>query len=184
MTRLLQLGSIGFGSRRRPRSQQWRRSIGLRPWLEGLEDRTVLSTITWNTTLHPTGGSWDDPSSWNGDVVPGVSDIAEIEGLTGSGTVFLDSDKADSVQRLSTDSTTTLEVINGSLSLEATSSSTLGGSVLVSQGASLSVGAGASVQIGAGPDDHRAADRSASLRSDTVTFNGGARRSMSIPAVL
>ena len=49
-----------------------------------------------------------------------------------------------------TDSTVTLEVINGSLSLGAASSSTFGGAVIVSSGASLNVGAGATVEIGGG----------------------------------
>ncbi len=110
----------------------------------------MLSTITWNTTAYPNGGDWDNAKSWNGGAVPGPNDTASIAGLTGSGTVYLDSDAADSVDSLITDSTTTLEVINGSLSLGVASSSTLGGPVIVSQGASFNVGAGARVTLGAG----------------------------------
>src|SRR5262249_32478972 len=139
----------GFPAVERQRAAR-RRALQRDPRFEGLEGRFVLSTITWNTTAHPTGGNWDDSTSWNGGQVPGPYDTAKITGLTGSGTVYLDSNNADSVNSLVTDSTTTLEVINGSLSLGVASSSTLGGMVIVSNGASLQVGAGATVTIGAG----------------------------------
>ena len=147
MTRLAQLGSIDSGSRRPRRVSVRRRSVGLRPWLEGLEDRTLLATITWNTTAAPTGGNWDTPGNWNGGVVPGANDTAVIKGLTSPGTVSLESGNADSVGGLTTDSTTTLEVITGSLSLGVASSSTFGGNVTIEPGASLSIGAGSSVLI-------------------------------------
>ena len=151
MTRLDRPGSIGSGSRRLRRLSDSRRSVGLRPWLECLENRLVLSTITWNTTAYPNGGNWDSTQSWNGGVVPGPNDTADIKGLTGSGTVYLESGNADSVDSLTTDSTTTLEVVNGSLSLGlatgVASSSSLGGPVIVDQGAALNVGAFASVTI-------------------------------------
>ena len=124
--------------------------MGMRPWLEGLENRIVLSMITWNTTTHPDGGDWDNPADWNGGAVPGPSDTAEITGLTSPGTVFLDSNLADSISSLITDSSATLEVTNGSLTLGAASSSTLGGPFIVVPGASVSVEAGANIQIAPG----------------------------------
>ena len=114
-----------------------------------LEDRTVLSTITWNTAVAPTGGSWDVASNWTGGVLPGPADTAKITGLTGAATVYLDSDNADSVSTLTIDSTTTLEVITGSLSLGNGSSSTLSGSVIVSSGASLNIGNASRVALNA-----------------------------------
>ena len=150
MTRLAQHGSIDSGSWARRSLSKRPRSVGLRPWLEDLENRLVLATITWNTTAYPNGGNWDAPGSWTGGVVPGPSDTAKITGLTSPGTVYLDSGNADSVDSLTTDSTTTLEVITGSLSLGVASSSTMGGSVVVNNGAALSVAAGASVTVSAG----------------------------------
>ena len=150
MTRLTQLGSIDSNIRPSRRLSKRRRSVGLKPWLEDLENRLVLSTITWNTTAYPNGGNWDSPQSWTGGVVPGRSDTAEITGLTSPGTVYLDSGNADSVDSLITDSTTTLEVITGSLSLGVASSSTIGGSLIVNNGATLTTAADANLTVGAG----------------------------------
>ena len=131
MNRLARSRSKRSGIGRPRRNLDVRRFAGHRPWLETLEDRTVLSTITWNTSVAPTGGSWDVAANWTGGVVPGPGVTAEITGLTSPGTVYLDSGNADSVESLTTDSTTTLEVITGSLSLGAASSSTFGGPVIV-----------------------------------------------------
>ena len=96
-----------------------------------LEPRLVLSAITWNTTAAPTGGNWDTPGNWNGNKVPTASDTATIKGLTGSGIVYLQSGGADAINGLTTDSSTHLEVISGSLSLAVGSSSLIGGSLIV-----------------------------------------------------
>ena len=98
----------------------------------------------------PTGGDWNVGSNWIGGNVPGPGDTAVIKGLTGSGLVSLNSGGALSVGSLTTDSTTSLEVISGSLSLGVASSSTLGGPVTVQAGATLSVGSASSVTIGGG----------------------------------
>ena len=119
------------------------------PWIEPLEDRTLLSTITWNNTAaqSASGGNWDTGSNWVGGVAPGPNDTAVIKGLTSPGTVYLDSGNADSISGLTTDSSTNLEVINGSLSLGVASSSTFGGSVAVESEAALNVGPGATVAV-------------------------------------
>jgi hypothetical protein len=150
MTRLTRrrANDSGFQRPRRPLNE--RRLVGLRPWLESLEDRTVLSTITWNTSNASTGGNWDVAANWNGGVVPGPNDTAEITGLTSPGTVYLGSGNADEVDSITTDSTTTLDVITGSLSLGTASSSSIGGALVISPGATLNVGPGASVAIAAG----------------------------------
>ena len=80
MTRLDQLGSLDSGSRRLRRLPDRRRFIGLRPWLEGLENRLVLSTITWNTDGLPHRRQLGRPGSWVGGVVPGPSNTAKITG--------------------------------------------------------------------------------------------------------
>jgi len=118
------------------------------------------------------GGNWDLGSNWQGGVVPGAADTAVITGLTSPGTVYLDSGNADAVNSLTTDSTTTLEVITGSLSLGVASSSTLGGTVTVEQGATLNVGAGATVLISVG----QTINNSGSLNfatGDAVSFSPG-----------
>ncbi len=119
-------------------------------YVELLETRQVLSTITWSTAAAPTGGDWNVGTNWVGGVVPGAGDTATIAGLTGGGTVYLQSGGTNSVAGLTTDSTTTLEIISGSLSLGVGASATLGGPVVVEQGAALNVAGGATVTIGAG----------------------------------
>jgi hypothetical protein len=146
------------GRRRRPgaafatrRRREWecRWARVATPWVEGLESRRLLATITWNTTAAPTGGEWNDASNWNGGVIPASGDTAVISGLTSPGIVTL-TGASDSVSSLTTDSSVNLEVITGSLALGAGSSSTFGGPATVVQGASLTVGAGANVTIAAG----------------------------------
>ena len=135
-----------FGTResRRQRHRANRlRSTSLRPWAEGLEERVVLSTITWNTTVAPTGGDWDTAGNWNGGVLPGPNDIAQIS-LTGSGTVTHMAAASDSVKSLTTNANTTLNIENGSITL-GNGSSTLSGPVTVGASGTLSVGAGATV---------------------------------------
>ncbi len=144
MTRLPRLGPVDSGSRRPGRLSDRRRFVGLRPWLESLENRLVLSTITWNA---PTGGDWDTPGNWSPAQVPGSGDDAVIN-LSSAATVSLSSNLADTVHSLVTNANTTLKVENGSLSLGA-GSSTLGGPVTVDQGAALNATAGASVVIAA-----------------------------------
>jgi hypothetical protein len=110
-----------------------RRSKGLSPWIECLEDRVVLSTIQWNTTAAPTGGAWDTASNWVGGKVPGASDTAVID-LTKTGTVT--TGPSDSVLNLQTTSSTTVSVSNGTLSLGA-AISTIDGPINVSSNGSL-----------------------------------------------
>ena len=114
MTRLPRLGPVDSGSRRLRRFSNRRRFVGLRPWLESLENRLVLSTITWNNTAAPTGGDWDTPGNWSPAQVPGSGDDAVIN-LSSAETVSLSSNLADAVHSLTTNSKTTLHVENGSL---------------------------------------------------------------------
>ena len=111
-------------------------------------------------------------SSWIGGVPPGPSDVAVIKGLKGSGMVFLDSDYADSIFGLTTDSTVNLQVENGSLSLGVDSSSTIGGPMTVETNASLNVGGGATVVVSDGQTLSDAGTLSFS-DGDTVTLDDG-----------
>ena len=84
--------------------------------MEPLESRTLLSQITWDTADHPTGGDWDTGSNWVGGSAPGPSDTAVID-LTGAGTVTHNNDVADTILGLTTNSSTTLSLGNGSINL-------------------------------------------------------------------
>ncbi len=118
-----------------------------RPNVQILETRRLLSNILWNPVAAPHGGDWDVKTNWEGDKVPGPNDTAEIVGLTGLGRVFLQSSEADSVDGLTTDSSATVEVRSGSLSLGASSHSTFGGSVIIDQYAALEIKGAAQLTV-------------------------------------
>ncbi len=152
MTRMMDRApSVPSDFDRRTRRGRARKSSRLRtrlhPDLESLEHRIVLSTINWSTSAASTGGNWDTPGNWVGGVVPGASDTAVIKGLTSPGIVSLSSGNSDSVGALTTDSSTTLTVVSGSLTLSTGNSSTLGGPVVIDQGATLSANSGAYVTV-------------------------------------
>ena len=109
--------SVDSGMTRRNGAERGRRRS--RASLEILETRQLLATIAWNTTAAPNGGDWDTPGNWVQNKVPGPNDTAKISGLTSPGIVSLNSGAADSVLSVTTDSSTTLEVITGSLSIGA-----------------------------------------------------------------
>ncbi len=98
---------------------------GLRPVVSLLEDRTLLSTITWASDA---SGNWDDRSMWTGDIVPGVSDIAVIDfaGIT----VTHESAGSDSVGSLTSEAQ--LNISGGSLDI--VNGSSISGSVTMSGG--------------------------------------------------
>ena len=66
MNRLPRSGLIDTGSSRRRRSAGRRRLSNIWPSIEGLENRTLLSTITWDSVDYPTGGTWDNAMHWMG----------------------------------------------------------------------------------------------------------------------
>ncbi len=154
---------------RHPGLADRRRSKCRRLSIEGLEDRTLLSTITWNTATAPTGGDWDTPGNWVGGNVPGPSNAVVID-LTGAGTVTHNTNTPDSVLSLTTNSSTTLSLGAGSIAL-GNGSSTLGGPVTVGAAGTLSVGAGASVLVESTLSD---AGNVTFATGDQVTFYGSA----------
>jgi hypothetical protein len=69
--------------------QRRRRPSKVRSSIEGLENRTLLSTITWDSADYPKGGSWDTPGNWIGDAVLTSTDTAVIN-LSSGGTYNAD----------------------------------------------------------------------------------------------
>ena len=104
--RLKSVSALAAG-RRRPRPNPL--------LIEHLEDRTVLSTITWNSAQVANGGSWDVASNWIGGVVPGPNDDAVIN--LNSGTVNVNGALNDSVNSVTTNSGAGLTISNGGLSI-------------------------------------------------------------------
>ena len=87
--------------------------------LECLEERVVLSTISWT---NPSGGNWDTASNWSGGKVPTLQDDVVINN-TGI-TITHSSSAADSVHSLTSRAAITLSA--GSLQVDAPSSITGG----------------------------------------------------------
>ncbi len=105
---------------------------GFRPAVLGLEDRTLLSTVTW---INPGGGDWDTPSNWSTDALPGPADdvVISMPGIT----VTHSSSAPDSVNSLTiTSNRSALDISDGSLAFNTTSS--IAGSLTLSN-ASLGV---------------------------------------------
>ncbi len=104
------------------RHESRRRTLSVRPVIEGLEERLVLSTILWDSTNSPAGGSWDTGTNWVGGNVPGATDDAVVN-LTSPGTVTLGSSVSATLNSLTTNANTSLTMNTFSLlSLAATSS--------------------------------------------------------------
>src|SRR5271166_6436224 len=85
--------------------------------LECLEERVVLSTISW---INPSGGNWDTASNWSGGKVPTLQDDVVIN-TTGID-ITHSSPTADSVHSLTSRAAITLSA--GSLQVNAPSSIT------------------------------------------------------------
>ncbi len=91
-------------------------------------------TITWDSADYPTGGAWDNAAHWLGGVVPGSANTAVIDLSSG----VVTTGASDSVLNLVTNSSTTISVSNGSLTLGA-ATSTIDGSITVSGSGSLNL---------------------------------------------
>jgi hypothetical protein len=75
-----------------------RRPVRFLPRLEGLEDRTVPTTITW--TNGAGDGLWRTPANWTGSVAPGPADDAVIDNSTATVTVTVAAGSPVSVKSL------------------------------------------------------------------------------------
>ena len=91
--------------------------------VEGLEERVVLSQITWNNRNSGstfTTANWNDPNNWTGLKVPGAGDDAVINV---TGTVVINTPGTSlSVNSITTNATTNLEIDGGSLTVAAATS--------------------------------------------------------------
>ncbi len=137
----------------------WRRACDRRIQLspEPLEPRTVPSTVTWT---NPAGGDWNTPANWSTDAVPNSTEDAVIH-IAVSGPIVVDSsDAANSL----TDTTASLDIDGGSLSLAATSA--IGQGVTLSSGGELA--SAGDLTIGGALDDSDGVLTGAG----TVTVNG------------
>jgi hypothetical protein len=81
-------------SRLRP-LDRWARSRTCRPRLEWMEERTLLSNVSWTGNAHD--NNWDTPGNWSTDSGPGPGDDVTID--TSADVVHSDSD-SDTIKSL------------------------------------------------------------------------------------
>jgi hypothetical protein len=85
--------------------------------LEGLENRTVLSSVTW---INAAGGDWGTAANWSDNALPNASEDAVINIATSSPITISSGDPV--AAHSLTDTTASLDITGGSLSLGAASS--------------------------------------------------------------
>jgi RHS repeat-associated protein len=85
--------------------------------LERLEDRTLLSTVTWGLAG---SGYWDVAANWQGGKAPGSGDNVVISTALAA-TITIKSGDNVSITSLSTDADDTLAITGGTLTLASTS---------------------------------------------------------------
>jgi RHS repeat-associated protein len=127
-------------ARRRDRvHRQGRKLIRAQPFLERLESRLVLSSVSW---INPNGGDWDTATNWSGGMVPKATDNVAI-GIAVSNPITHDTSAADSVRSVT--SSDPIVLSGGSLSIESastfSSTVTLAGGTLAGGPISLTNGA-------------------------------------------
>jgi hypothetical protein len=113
------------------RLAQRKRSLKYSPIFQRLEDRPLLSSISWNTAVSPNGGSWDVGANWVGGAVPGSGNDVVID-LSAPGTVTLGSNDTNTVNSLSTSASTNITISDDTLSLATTSA--IGGNLTLTSG--------------------------------------------------
>jgi hypothetical protein len=110
--------------------------------IEALEDRYMLSAVTW---VGGNAGNWDVAANWSGATLPGASDDVAIDS---SSVVTIQSGDNFSVHSLTTTVGSTLSFTGGSLSIF--SNSTLSGGLSISGGGLRASGAAVVVtEVGA-----------------------------------
>jgi len=85
------------------------------PWLETLERRVVLSSVSW---INPNGGDWDTASNWSSDAIPTSAADVTIS-IAVSNPITHDASNADVVNSVTSDDPIVLSA--GSLSIAAAS---------------------------------------------------------------
>ncbi len=96
------------------------------PWLERLETRLVLSSISWTD---PNGGDWDTAGNWSSDTVPTASDDVTIN-IPVTNPITHGTSIADAVDSITSQDPITLSA--GSLAVAT--SAALGASLTLSGG--------------------------------------------------
>ena len=157
-----------------------------RPVIDGLEYRVLLTSMIWDLT---TGGDWDSAINWvnqsnsSDHHVPTPSDTATIN-LSSAGTVTHNNAVSNAVGSLTTNSSTSLSINAGSLTIGTGSGTTsFGGPVSVGAG-SLSIDSGTCTFSGKVQVVQNAtlnvggAGTTLKINAVTITDNG----SMTIPA--
>ncbi len=106
---------------------------GCAPFWRGSRTRTVLSAVTWSNAA---GGDWGVATNWSDNAVPNASQDVEINIATSS-PITISSGDVVAAHSL-TDTTASLDITGGSLSLAAASSVsqsvTMSGGVLTGSG--------------------------------------------------
>src|SRR5262249_10696786 len=99
---------------RQPGRRQCWPWIFCRPRLEELEDRTLLTMITW---INPSGGDWATPGNWSTGPLPGPGDDVVID--ISANITITHSSGTDSIHSLT--SRDALALSGGTLSIAASS---------------------------------------------------------------
>ncbi len=116
-----------------------------RPWLESLEHRTLLSSVSW---INPNGGDWDIASNWSTDAIPTALDNVTIS-IAVSNPITHGAVNADEVNSVTSDDPIVLSAGSVSIAAASTFSDTVtlsggtlsGGPISLTDGATL-VGTG------------------------------------------
>ena len=116
----------------RQRVRTRKRIAALRPMIEGMEERTLLATITWTGA---TSSDWDTMTNWSPQQVPNAMNSVVIP--ANSGTITHASSTNDAVLSLTMNGGTSLNLTNGSIALVGNLSSSLD---------NVTVGSGAAVE--------------------------------------
>jgi len=126
-------------SRRRSQRSFRRGSRSIRPTIDVLESRTLLSSITW--TGSGDGKSWTDAANWSNDKVPTASDDVAIN--LGSNPTIQITSGPQSVHSVT--STDPIAISGGSLTVAA--NSTLSGGLSMTSGSLLATGSGTALTV-------------------------------------
>jgi RHS repeat-associated protein len=124
------------------------RRFGL--FLEKLEDRALLTTVTW---INPNGGNWAVGANWSGGSVPGSGDNAVID-TAAAATIAIQPGDTIQVQGVTTANNDTLSFTGGSLTVTAGNSALSGplammGGTLTASGAGVNLTASGTTAVSA-----------------------------------
>jgi hypothetical protein len=157
-----------------------RPSARVRLTLEPLEDRTLLSTITWIAG----SGNFDVGSNWSGGVVPGPNDVAVIDTGSTAATITIQNGDNIQVQAINTANADTLAFTGVFQDSSLVGPSFAGGALTVTAGSStlngpLSIAAGSLTATGSGVSF--TANGTTTFSNGSIGASNGAQ--LSLPAL-